>query len=369
MQNHTFPIVRLENVSKSLENRLVLAGINLYVQAAEFLCILGPSGCGKTTLLNLISGLEIPDSGNILIDNRNVNNIIPQNRPVNTIFQNYALFPHLTVFDNVAFGLHCKGMPSSDITSSVVEILRKVQLEKFMFRKPAQLSGGQKQRVAIARAVVNKPKVLLLDEPLSSLDYRLRKTIQLELKQLQKQLNIAFVFVTHDQEEALSISDRIAVMEEGTIVQVGTPQEVYEKPNSLKVARFIGEANIFEVTVVDINSEEITVLIEDSCQLKVKNSSQFQKGQPLCLLVRPEDLRVFESSNTQESNVAIFSGMIEQVIYKGPTVDLMTRLKSGRLLRVTQFFNENHLQVNFKTGESIWVGWSSGWEVVLIDES
>src|SRR3990167_2009544 len=247
-------VVELRGVHKSIYGHDILHDINLEVREGEFLTLLGPSGCGKTTLLRLISGFEESTQGAVYIDNKEVSGLPPHQRHVHTVFQSYALFPHMTVFENVAFGLRCQKVPATEIKSRVADVLKMVKLEKYAERKPNQLSGGQQQRVAIARAAVNRPRVLLLDEPLSSLDYRLRKTMQIELKQLQRTMGITFIFVTHDQEEALSMSDRVVVMQEGCIEQIGTPREVYEEPQNLAVAKFIGEANIFDSTIVAADS-------------------------------------------------------------------------------------------------------------------
>src|SRR5579871_1963504 len=249
-------VVELRGVYKSIYDHEILHDINLTVHEGEFLTLLGPSGCGKTTLLRLISGFENPTQGSIFIDNKDVSGLPPHLRHVHTVFQSYALFPHMTVFENIAFGLRCQKVPSAEIKTRISDVLKMVKLEKYAERKPSQLSGGQQQRVAIARAAVNRPRVLLLDEPLSSLDYRLRKTMQIELKQLQRKLGITFIFVTHDQEEALSMSDRVVVMHEGCIEQVGTPRQVYEEPQNLTVAKFIGEANIFDGEIMSVNGNK-----------------------------------------------------------------------------------------------------------------
>jgi spermidine/putrescine transport system ATP-binding protein len=228
-------VIELKGISKTINGEEILHNIDLQVRNGEFLTLLGPSGCGKTTLLRLISGFEEPTEGRVFIGDKDVSGLPPHERHVHTVFQNYALFPHMSVFENVAFGLRCQKLPEAEIAKRVAEALNMVKLGTFANRKPDQLSGGQQQRVAIARAVVNRPLVLLLDEPLSSLDYRLRKTMQIELKQLQRKLGITFIFVTHDQEEALSMSDRVVIMEKGHIEQVGTPRQVYEEPYNLTV--------------------------------------------------------------------------------------------------------------------------------------
>ncbi|WP_240191859.1 polyamine ABC transporter ATP-binding protein, partial [Desulfoprunum benzoelyticum] len=248
----TLPVVRLQNVAKVYDGQHALKEVSLDVRRGEFLTILGPSGCGKTTILRLVAGFEGATSGSISIDGRDVTGLPPERRNVNTVFQSYALFPHMNVFDNVAFGLRMKGRPAAEIASEVRDTLRLVQLEGFDSRTVGKLSGGQQQRVAIARAIINRPLVLLLDEPLSALDYRLRKQMQLDLKHLQRKLGITFVLVTHDQEEAFSMSDRVVVMNNGHIEQIGTPVSVYEEPRNLYVARFVGEINIIDAEVVEL---------------------------------------------------------------------------------------------------------------------
>lgn len=242
-------IIRLESVHKSFGENEIVKGIDLDVMPGEFLTLLGPSGCGKTTTLRMIAGFEALSSGRIFIDGSDVSGVAPYNRPVNTVFQNYALFPLMNVYDNVAYGLTIKKLPKAEIREKVSEALKTVQLEGFEKRKIKQLSGGQKQRVAIARALVNNPKVLLLDEPLGALDFKLRKQMQLELKRLQKQLNITFIYVTHDQEEAMTMSDRIAVMHGGKIEQLDTPANIYNAPKTRFVADFVGESNLLEASI------------------------------------------------------------------------------------------------------------------------
>lgn len=370
-------VVELSHIRKSIHNHIILHDIDLQVHEGEFLTLLGPSGCGKTTLLRLISGFEEPTSGTIYIDGKDVNGLPPHVRHVHTVFQSYALFPHMTVFENVAFGLRCQKVSQAEIEQRVLAVLTMVKLAQFAYRKPNQLSGGQQQRVAIARAAVNRPRVLLLDEPLSSLDYRLRKTMQIELKQLQRQLGITFIFVTHDQEEALSMSDRVVVMHDGYIQQIGTPRAVYEEPSNLSVAQFIGEANIFNAEVVEslinpkssenINKKEetykVTVNLLNHIRI-VKSNRSYTIGEKIYILIRPEDVRVWQKSEVENID-DMFPGTVEEVIYKGTTVDLRVKLEDQTIIAATEFFDEDDERLSYKIGELVWVNWPLGWEVIL----
>lgn len=363
-------VVELRGIKKSFHDQVILDDINLEVREGEFLTLLGPSGCGKTTLLRLISGFEDPSAGQIFIDGKNVSGLPPHQRHVHTVFQSYALFPHMSVFENVAFGLRCQKVAEPEIEKRVADVLAMVKLQKYTDRKPAQLSGGQQQRVAIARAAVNRPRVLLLDEPLSSLDYRLRKTMQLELKQLQRQLAITFIFVTHDQEEALSMSDRVVVMEEGYIEQVGTPREVYEEPKTLNVAKFIGEVNIFEGKILtQAEQNQVTVEIMGKTRV-IKTTRALQAGEQVNVLIRPEDIRVWGQSDIdQKDTEAMLPGLVEDVTYKGSTVDLRVRLQNQRLISATEFFDEDDDRLEYKLKEPVWIHWHPGWEVILPHEA
>lgn len=356
-------VVELRGVYKSIHDLEILQNINLQVIEGEFLTLLGPSGCGKTTLLRLISGFESPTQGQVYIDNKDVSGLPPHQRHVHTVFQSYALFPHMTVFENVAFGLRCQKVPADEIKARVTDVLKMVKLEKYAQRKPSQMSGGQQQRVAIARAAVNRPRVLLLDEPLSSLDYRLRKMMQIELKQLQRTLGITFIFVTHDQEEALSMSDRVVVMQEGIIEQVGTPRQVYEEPQNLTVATFIGEVNVFECTVISSDGKQVVVNIFDKPRT-VKSNRALMPGEKIYVLIRPEDVRVWGQREVENSEV-MFAGTVLEVIYKGTTVDLIVKLSNNKTIAATEFFDEDDDRLEYKLGEQVWVNWTPGWEVIL----
>ena len=277
--------MQLAGIRKCFDGKEVIPQLDLTINNGEFLTLLGPSGCGKTTVLRLIAGLETVDSGRIMLDNEDITHVPAENRYVNTVFQSYALFPHMTVFENVAFGLRMQKTPAAEITPRVMEALRMVQLETFAQRKPHQLSGGQQQRVAIARAVVNKPRLLLLDESLSALDYKLRKQMQNELKALQRKLGITFVFVTHDQEEALTMSDKIVVMSEGEIQQIGTPEDIYNEPKNAFVADFIGESNIFN----GIMTGKLKVRF---CGAEFVCLDDVEIGTKVDAVVRPEDVMI-----------------------------------------------------------------------------
>ena len=356
-------IIEIKQISKSFGHEQVLNNLSLTVKRGEFLTLLGPSGCGKTTLLRLISGFSIPDSGELFIAQENMQGIPPNRRHVNTVFQSYALFPHMTVFENVAFGLRCQKLAKQEIKTRVLELLEKIHLQDFSKRKPEQLSGGQQQRVAIARALVNRPYVLLLDEPMSALDYRLRKHMQIELKGLQRELGITFICVTHDQEEALAMSDRIAIIEQGEIRQIGTPRDVYEEPNNIKVAEFVGEANLLSTKILSATKTELTVLIEGKI-LVLENRKKIKEHQKITTLVRPEDLKVWGKDEVN-STEKMYPAIVKEVIYKGSTVDLIVELESGMQLLASEFFDEDDEDLEYEIGEKVWVEWYLGWEVIL----
>ena len=338
-------IVSLINVEKSFGKNKVVKSMNIEVKEGEFLTLLGPSGCGKTTTLRMIAGFEDATSGIIKVQGVRVEDKEPFERDVNTVFQNYALFPHMTVFDNIAYGLKIKKRPKDEIKKRVNEMLDLVQLKGYENRKPDALSGGQKQRVAIARALINNPKVLLLDEPLGALDLKLRKQMQVELKRLQKKLGITFVYVTHDQEEALTMSDRIAVMNEGVIEQLGTPREIYDKPLTKFVAGFIGESNIFDGKVISVHDGIINV--ETSAgTMKVKGNG-FEAGEDIHVSIRPEHIKV-SADSVEGFNLR---GKIKDNIYMGTfvktSVDLKdkTEIKYSRIEKEEEFTEGNFVNI------------------------
>lgn len=355
LQNDRKVIVHLDNITKEFDDTRVLRPISLDVYEGEFLTFLGSSGCGKTTTLRIIAGFETPTTGKVLLENQEVTDLPPYKRNVNTVFQNYALFPHMNVFDNVAFGLVEKKVPKAEIKERVTAMLEMVQLGKFEKRKPAQLSGGQKQRVAIARALVNNPKVLLLDEPLGALDLKLRKQMQVELKHLQKKLGITFIYVTHDQEEALTMSDRIVIMNKGRFEQIGTAREIYEKPKTKFVADFIGESNIFEASVVDMDGDMNTLMMENGHVKAVGNG--FKKEEIVYLCVRPE--------NTHLSDKPVdgftLKGFVTDQIYVGSQVKTIVELPNGNLVKVV---NHPHADL-FENGKLVNIYWDPDKAVVM----
>lgn len=319
-------ILQLQQIRKSFANTEVLKGIDLEAGQGEFITLLGASGCGKTTTLRIIAGLELPDSGQVILEGHNITDWEPNKRDVNTVFQNYALFPHMNVADNVGYGLKIRKVPKAQIAERVERALRLVQLEEYKKRMPDQLSGGQKQRIAIARAVINEPKVLLLDEPLGALDLKLRRQMQLELKRLQKQLGITFIYITHDQEEAINMSDRIGVMHGGVLEQMGTPNEVYYRPRTSYVADFVGNANILH-----------------------KNGET--------LAIRSENIRMDgESVCTQEA-------VVVEKSFAGGQLRILFRLSDGQLLTASRYGIDNDMQA----GETVKIGWDAKDAVKVID--
>ena len=357
-------IIRLANAKKSFDNKLIINDLTLDIYDGEFVTILGPSGCGKTTVLRVLAGLETLDSGDVYLENKCITHVPAEKRNTNTVFQGYALFPHMTVFENIAFGLRMKKTAASEITQRVNDILAIVKLTDFKDRQPGQLSGGQQQRVAIARAVINQPKVLLLDESLSALDYKLRKEMQNELKMLQRKLNITFIFVTHDQEEALSMSNRVIVMSNGKIEQIGTPRDVYETPKNLFVARFVGDINILDGTVKKVKNDKLLVRIEDKIDYTFPNDKNFLEGDKVKILLRPEDLRIETIKDSKDPSHSII-GVVEATTYKGATLDSIIKIPKSKKIRASEFFDEDDEDFEYKNGEKVTINWVKGWEVLL----
>ena len=380
-------LLQLTGIKKIYDQTEVLTDINLDIKHGEFLTLLGPSGCGKTTLLRLIAGFEQPNAGAIYLDGAQMAGLAADKRPVNTVFQQYALFPHMTVAQNVAYGLKLKKVPKDEIQTRVRDMLAMVQLEHLANRKPQDLSGGQQQRVAIARAVINRPKLLLLDEPLSALDHKLRLQMQSELKRLQRELGITFVFVTHDQEEALSMSDRIAVMKDGRFQQIGTPIEIYETPANLFTAKFIGETNLFKAEVKGVYPDQpdrdgkvTNGRIEvEVCEAQAQEgpttlrnlrlpdfANGVQVGDIVNLLLRPEDLRVYDPKDINHTGLL---GRVIESNYKGSTLDSIIELTNGHVIKASEFFDEDDPSFDYKLDEAVKVSWVDGWEWVLPDDA
>lgn len=363
-------LLQIRHLSKSYGDTQILQNINLDIYDGEFLTLLGPSGCGKTTLLRLIGGFELPNAGNLQLEGVDIAGLPAEKRPINTVFQQYALFPHMNVYDNIAYGLKLKGVPKTEIDQRVREALAMVQLDHTINRRPQDLSGGQQQRIAIARAVVNRPKMLLLDEPLSALDAKLREQMQSELKRLQRELGITFVFVTHDQQEALSMSDRIAVMKNGVFQQIDTPIGIYESPANLFTASFIGETNLFKGKVLEVNPATIKVEVVEQndgfhpIRELPRPKFDVQVGQNVNLLLRPEDIRVYY---THEGHEGLIGNVVDSA-YKGSTLDSVIRLKNGNIVKTSEYFNEDDPNFNYKLGQEVRIDWVDGWEWILPDE-
>ena len=313
-------LIRLRDLCMAFDDELVLDHINLYINDKEFLTLLGPSGCGKTTTLRIIGGFATPTSGDVLFDGVRINDVPPYQRQINTVFQKYALFPHLNVFENIAFGLRMQKLPEAEIRQRVMEMLETVSLKGFEHRRPDALSGGQQQRVAIARALVNRPKVLLLDEPLAALDLKLRKDMQIELKRIQQQVGITFIYVTHDQEEALTMSDTIVVMDKGSIQQIGTPEDIYNEPKNAFVADFIGESNIIDGTMPEDN------VVQMYGKRFPCLDGGFAPNEAVDVVIRPEDIDIVPVEQGQ------LTGTVTSVTFKGMQYDIIVDFKGFKWL-------------------------------------
>jgi spermidine/putrescine transport system ATP-binding protein len=328
--------VELNHVTKrfpgpSGEEVSAVRDVSMQIRDGEFFSLLGPSGCGKTTSLRMIAGFELPTSGEILIHGKPMGATAPYQRPVNTVFQSYALFPHMTIGENVAFGLQMKGVPKAEIQPRVTQALEMVRLPGYEKRRPRQMSGGQQQRVALARALVNRPEVLLLDEPLGALDLKLRKEMQLELKKLQREVGITFIYVTHDQEEALTMSDRIAVMNAGVALQVGGANEIYERPTTRFVADFIGESNFLEGRVKSQVGRATEVELASGLTLHAESDDSLAAGQNVSVAVRPEKVGLGRSEGAN-----VFRGTVDEVVYIGTDTHYRVRLPGGSAIRARE---------------------------------
>ena len=365
-------------MSKSFGTFHALDDATIKIEKGEFFSLLGPSGCGKTTLLRIIAGFETPDAGIVSFDGKSIIGIAPDKRQSNTVFQNYALFPHLSVYENVAFPLRIRKEPAKEIERQVMEYLHLVQLDAHVNKKPGQLSGGQKQRVAIARALINQPSVLLLDEPLSALDAKLRSNLLVELDSIHDQIGITFIYVTHDQSEALSVSDHIAVMNQGKVLQIGTPFEIYESPATEFVARFIGETNLYDSRVVKCvphQNDEFMVTLdvpELGAQIKVTDYDETQQGQQVSFTVRPEKIRITsEEPHTRGKELNVFKGVVEEPVYSGFQSKFYVKLENGTVLKVFkqhQNYLEDGPEITWK--DTVYVSWSAndGYIVEVINQ-
>ncbi len=350
-------IVKLDHVKKCYGENCVVKELSMDIYEGEFLTMLGPSGCGKTTTLRMVAGFEEPTDGDIIVENVKVQDKEPFDREVNTVFQNYALFPHMTIFQNVAFGLSMKKVNKAEIKKRVTEMLELVQLSGYENRKPEQLSGGQKQRVAIARALINRPKVLLLDEPLGALDLKLRKQMQFELKRLQKKLGITFLYVTHDQEEALTMSDRIAIMNGGVLEQLASPEEIYEKPASKFVADFIGESNIFYGTtgkLFDDDNVEVTI---ESGEILTNKEGVSVEDEIVYVLVRPEKMQLSEKKIEGFTLV----GAVKEHVYVGSIIKTIVLLSTGQEIKINKLTGEKLVPIDTQ----VYIYWNPKDSVVI----
>jgi spermidine/putrescine transport system ATP-binding protein len=326
------PAIALEGVSKHYGKAAAVRDVSLAIGEGEFFSLLGPSGCGKTTTLRMIAGFEIPDEGRIELQGRDVTSVLASRRPVNMVFQQYALFPHMSIYDNVAFGLKVKKVPRGEHAGRVHEILRVVELEGLERRRPRQLSGGQQQRVALARALVNQPAALLLDEPLGALDVKLRKQMQLELKRIQAELGTTFVYVTHDQEEALAMSDRIAVMNGGQVEQIGDPREIYERPKTAFVADFIGSLNALDFRVDELVGGYAVMRVAETERIVVPVGSGARAGETFRVAVRPERIQIGTADGTAPDGGSRLEGTIAQIVYLGMYTQFHVETRAGRIV-------------------------------------
>jgi len=350
--------LELINVSKLFGDVKAVDTVSLGIEHGEFLTLLGPSGSGKTTTLNMIAGFEIPSRGDILLENEDITTVAPNNRGIGMVFQNYALFPHMTVADNIAFPLKMRKIPGAEIRQSIREALNLVKLPGFEGRYPHQLSGGQQQRIALARALVFKPKILLMDEPLGALDKKLRDHMRLEIKHLQESLDITVIYVTHDQEEALTMSDRIAIMNDGKIIQLDTPVQLYESPASLFVADFIGESNFLDGKVAEAKGDAIAVVTGEGLKVWVKKMGQLDSGEAVSVAVRPEKIQILSNETADRKDIINrFTGRIEEIVYVGEARIYRINLASGALVDVKVQSGPD--SKHYKIGGDITIGWQT----------
>lgn len=359
------PFVRIQGVTKTFGEVYAVDNVTLDIFRGEFFALLGPSGCGKSTLLRILAGLERPTSGRVLIDGQDMTDVPPWRRPVNMMFQSYALFPHLSVRKNIAFGLEQERLPRAEIAERVAEMVRLVRLEGLEDRKPEQLSGGQKQRVALARALVKRPKVLLLDEPLGALDKKLRDQTQLELVNIQDRLGLTFVIVTHDQEEAMTVGSRMAIMRDGQIAQIGTPSEIYEYPASRFVAEFVGEVNLIEARFSSVNGSTMRVRAPAlGIEIVTDRPVPALPGEPLWVAVRPEKMSIAKSPPAETGHNCV-TGEVFDIEYLGDVSVYHVRLDNGLFLRATEANKLRLIERPITWEDRVWLFWGPDASVVL----
>jgi putrescine transport system ATP-binding protein len=367
MDPDSVPFIRFENVTKRFGDFVAVDNLTLDIYEREFFSLLGPSGCGKTTLMRMLAGFEQPTSGRILLQGKDLSGTPPYKRPTNMMFQSYALFPHMTVEKNIAFGLEQDNLPKGEIEARVQEMLKLVKLETFAKRKPNQLSGGQRQRVALARSLAKRPKVLLLDEPLGALDRKLREETQFELMDIQTKLGLTFLIVTHDQEEAMTVSDRIAVMDKGILVQVATPAEIYEAPNSRYVADFIGDINILEGKVTSKEAGASGELVKVDCDgvaIAVDQSCDAKSGDSVAFAIRPEKVRISQTQ-PDATQVNALHGEVWDIGYLGDFSVFIVKLDDGRMFRAAQANVSRLVDRPITFGDMVWLSWPADAGLVL----
>ncbi len=357
------PYIVFENVTKKFGDFTAVNDLSLTIYEREFFALLGASGCGKSTLLRMLAGFDEPTSGRILLDGQDLRGIPPYRRPVNMMFQSYALFPHMSVEQNIAFGLKQEGMPKADIDKRVADMLKLVKLEQFAKRKPHQLSGGQRQRVALARSVAKRPKVLLLDEPLGALDKKLREETQFELMDLQQNLGLTFVVVTHDQEEAMTMADRIAILDKGQVMQVATPAEVYEAPVSRFVANFVGNVNMLEGTVAERSEKTATITGASGAEIRVENAGDATAGSTVAFAIRPEKIKV--SSRKPDGAANVMEGEIYDLAYLGDMTVYHVRLVDGQVVKASALNSSRITEDPLSWNDKAWISFAPDAGVVL----
>jgi putrescine transport system ATP-binding protein len=365
------PLLRIEAVVKKFGGFRAVDRLSLDIRAGEFFALLGPSGCGKTTLLRMLAGFEAPDEGRILLDGRDIAQVLPHQRPVNMMFQNYALFPHLTARDNIGFGLKRAGTPRPQIDARVAEMVALVKLEGLETRKPDQLSGGQKQRVALARSLARRPQVLLLDEPLAALDKKLRESTQLELMELQRRLGMTFVIVTHDQEEAMTVADRIGVMDQGRLEQVATPRELYEAPSSRWVAEFVGDVNIFEGQLESREASRLMISTKDAGTIAVAEPRHSITKTIVCVAIRPEKVKLSRRGPVSDAISAHainrLEGTVTDVGYLGGVTSYKVKLDSGAVIR-SSMANTARIDIDAYSASQRVVAWFTPDDCVVLEQ-